>query len=74
MQLLALIYTTCTGACPMTVKSMQMFSRNMPADIKGRIRFLLVTVDPETRHPPGPARVSARNETGPALETVAGVA
>ena len=26
---------------------MQMFSRNMPADIKGRIRFLLVTVDPE---------------------------
>jgi len=47
MQLLALIYTTCTGACPVTVKSMQMFSRNMPDDIKGRIRFLLVTVDPE---------------------------
>ena len=47
MQLLALIYTTCTGACPVTVKSIQMFSRNMPADIKGRIRFLLVTVDPE---------------------------
>ncbi len=47
MQLLSLIYTTCTGACPMTVKSLQMFSRNMPADIKGRIRFLLVTVDPE---------------------------
>ncbi|HEU5133914.1 MAG TPA: SCO family protein [Steroidobacteraceae bacterium] len=47
MQLLALIYTTCTGACPVTVKSLQMFSRNMPADIQGRIRFLLVTVDPE---------------------------
>ena len=47
MQLLALIYTTCTGVCPITVKAMQMFSRNMPADIKGRIRFLLVTVDPE---------------------------
>jgi protein SCO1/2 len=46
MQLLALIYTTCTGACPVTVKAMQMFSRNMPADIQGRTRFLLVTVDP----------------------------
>ena len=48
MQLLALIYTTCTGACPVTVKSLQMFSRNMPGDIKGQVRFLLVTVDPET--------------------------
>lgn len=47
LQLLALIYTTCTGACPVTVKAMQMFSRNMPADINGRLRFLLVTVDPE---------------------------
>jgi protein SCO1/2 len=47
MQLLALIYTTCEGSCPITVKSMQMFSRSMPADIKGRIRFLLVTVDPD---------------------------
>ena len=47
MQLLALIYTTCEGSCPITVKAMQMFSRSMPADIKGRIRFLLVTVDPE---------------------------
>jgi protein SCO1 len=48
MQLLALIYTTCEGSCPITVKAMQMFSRSMPDDIKGRVRFLLVTVDPET--------------------------
>jgi protein SCO1/2 len=47
MQLMALIYTSCTGACPITVKAMQMFSRNMPKDIKGRLHFLLVTVDPE---------------------------
>ena len=47
MQLLALIYTTCTGSCPMTVKAMQMFSRNLPGDLKEGIRFLLVTVDPE---------------------------
>jgi protein SCO1 len=47
MQLLALIYTTCQGSCPVTVKAMQMFSKNMPEDIQGRIRFLLITVDPE---------------------------
>jgi protein SCO1/2 len=47
MQLLALIYTTCEGICPVTVKSMQMFSRKLPADLGGQVRFLLVTVDPE---------------------------
>jgi protein SCO1/2 len=47
MQLLALIYTTCQGICPVTVKSMQMFSRNLPGDIKGKMRYLLVTVDPD---------------------------
>lgn len=47
MQLLALIYTTCTGSCPVTVKAMQMYSRTMPDDIKGRVRFVLVTVDPK---------------------------
>ena len=47
MQLLALIYTTCSGVCPITVKAMQMFSRNVPPDVRSRIRYLLVTVDPE---------------------------
>jgi protein SCO1/2 len=47
IQLLALIYTTCTGSCPITVKAMQMFSKSLPDDIKGRLHFLLVTVDPE---------------------------
>ncbi|HEV7606582.1 MAG TPA: SUMF1/EgtB/PvdO family nonheme iron enzyme [Steroidobacteraceae bacterium] len=46
-QVLALIYTTCTGSCPVTVKALQMFSRHLPVDIKKRTRFLLVTVDPE---------------------------
>ena len=47
VQLLTLIYTTCTGACPITVKAMQMFSKNLPDEIKSGTRFLLVTVDPE---------------------------
>ena len=51
-QLLALIYTTCTGTCPITVKAMQMFSRNMPEDIRHHTRFLLVTVDPDEDTPP----------------------
>jgi protein SCO1/2 len=47
LQLMALIYTTCQGSCPMTVKALQMFSRSLPEDIKGKVRYLLVTVDPE---------------------------
>lgn len=46
-QLMALMYTTCQGSCPVTVKAMQMFSTGLPADIKSKLRFLLVTVDPE---------------------------
>jgi len=47
VQVLALIYTTCTGVCPILVKELQAFSRDLPADLKDHTRFLLVTVDPQ---------------------------
>lgn len=47
VQILTLMFTTCTGSCPVTVKALQMFARKMPADIKEHARFLLVTVDPQ---------------------------
>jgi sulfatase modifying factor 1 len=47
VQLLAMIYTTCTGSCPVIVKALQMLSRNLPADLRAHTRFVLVTVDPE---------------------------
>jgi protein SCO1/2 len=46
VQVLTLMFTTCTGSCPVTVKALQMFARTLGADIKEHTRFLLVTVDP----------------------------
>lgn len=47
VQVLLLMFTTCTGTCPGLVKGLQMVSRDLPDDIAQRTRFLLVTVDPE---------------------------
>lgn len=47
VQVLTLIFTSCTGACPATVKALQMFARGNAKDIGDDTSFLLVTVDPE---------------------------
>jgi len=47
VQILTLMYATCTGICPGLVKQLQALSRNLPADIGRRTHFVLVTVDPE---------------------------
>jgi protein SCO1/2 len=46
VQVLVLIYTTCAGICPTTVKALQMFSRGAVADAQ-QARYLLVTIDPQ---------------------------
>ena len=46
-QVLTLFYTTCTGSCPITVKALQMFSEAEKSAGKARLRFVLITVDPE---------------------------
>ncbi len=46
VQVLTLIYTSCPGACPATVKALQMFQRGSKAAARNT-SFLLVTVDPE---------------------------
>jgi protein SCO1 len=46
-QVLAFIFTSCGGACPTLVKSMQRNLRSLPADIRQRTKLLLVSIDPE---------------------------
>ena len=46
-QIVAFIFTHCAGACPLLVKSLQLQARSMPAQIRERARFLLVSIDPE---------------------------
>jgi cytochrome oxidase Cu insertion factor (SCO1/SenC/PrrC family) len=45
-QIVAFIFTHCPGACPVLVKSLQVQARNMPAQIRERAGFLLVSIDP----------------------------
>jgi protein SCO1/2 len=45
-QIVAFIFTNCAGACPLLVKSLQLQARNLPARVRERARFVLVSIDP----------------------------
>jgi len=42
---LAMIYTSCEGACPLLVKDLKKIERAIPAKQKARVRFALVSFD-----------------------------
>jgi protein SCO1/2 len=50
-QVLAFIFTHCSGACPLLVKTIQLKMTSMPKEIRKRTRFLLVTIDPQNDSP-----------------------
>jgi len=45
-QILALIFTHCSGTCPLTVKELEVFAASLHARLKDQTRFVLVTIDP----------------------------
>jgi protein SCO1 len=47
VQVLTLIFTSCAGACPATVKALQMVARDRSVGIGDDAQVLLVSVDPE---------------------------
>jgi protein SCO1/2 len=50
-QVLAFIFTHCSGACPLLVKTIQLKTMSMPKELRKRTRFLLVTIDPQNDTP-----------------------
>ena len=44
--ILSLIFTRCSGTCPVLVKELQVLSSSLSADIKNRSRFVAITIDP----------------------------
>jgi protein SCO1/2 len=44
--ILALIFTRCSGTCPLLVKQLQVFGASLPPDIRNRTRFVAITIDP----------------------------
>lgn len=45
-QVMALFFTNCEHSCPLIVKDMKAIEKALPANIRDRVDFLLVSIDP----------------------------
>jgi len=50
-QLIALIYTGCSNACPIIVESMKRVEKQVPANMRSKMGFVLVSLTPDTEYP-----------------------
>jgi protein SCO1/2 len=48
---MVMIYTTCKAACPRLVADMRNIEKQIPKDLLSDIRFVLISIDPETDTP-----------------------
>ncbi len=46
-----MIYTSCQAACPRLVADMKSIEKQIPNDVKDKIQYVLVSIDPETDTP-----------------------
>lgn len=50
-QLIALIYTGCSNSCPIIVESMKRVEKQVPANMRNQIGFVLISLTPDTDYP-----------------------
>lgn len=50
-QVVALFFTNCEHSCPLIVKDMKAIEAGLPANVRDRVDFLLVSIDPERDTP-----------------------
>ena len=48
---MVMIYTSCTAACPRLVADMRNIEKQMPQKDLGKVKFIMVSIDPETDTP-----------------------
>lgn len=48
---MVMIYTSCKSACPRLVADMRNIEQRMPPTAKGKVKFVLVSIDPEVDSP-----------------------
>lgn len=48
---MAMIFTSCPGACPLTVADLKRIENGLTAEQRARVRFVLVSFDPDTDTP-----------------------
>ncbi len=46
-----MIYTTCQASCPRLVADMRAVERQVPSDLKSKVKYVLVSIDPEVDTP-----------------------
>lgn len=50
-QLIALIYTGCSSSCPLIVESMKRVEQKIPAKMRKKFGFVLISLTPDTDYP-----------------------
>lgn len=48
---MVMIYTSCKAACPRLVADMRNIEKKVPQDLKHKIQYILISIDPETDTP-----------------------
>ena len=65
-QVMALFFTSCQHSCPLIVNDMKEIEKGLPASVRNKVDFLLVSIDPE--RDTAEALRAFRNKHGLAIE------
>ena len=57
----SMFYASCPHVCPMLISTIQRYERELPEAQRGRLRVLMVSIDPERDTPAKLAEVAARH-------------
>lgn len=49
--LMAMVYTHCPDICPMTTHNMQLIEERLPDELKGKVKFVIISFDPNRDTP-----------------------
>jgi len=48
---MAMVYTHCPDICPMTTHNMQLIEERLPDELKGKVKFVIISFDPNRDTP-----------------------
>lgn len=70
VRVMAMVYTSCTHTCPMIVAEMKRVEAALPAEMRGGVAFVLVSLDPERDTPEQLAKFATAMRLDPASWTL----
>jgi protein SCO1 len=70
VQVVAMVYTACTHTCPVIVTEMKRLEAALPPEERGRVGFVLVSLDPERDAPAQLAKFASGMRLDPAAWTL----